>query len=92
MLYLISFVQMLFLVYSVLIIVKVLSSWFPKFSQSRLMRSISVFTDPYLNFFRRFIPSIGGKFDISAIIAFIALRIAERIVLYALIWIHSLLI
>jgi len=42
---------------------------------------ISLFTDPYLNIFRRFIPLIGGMLDISPIIAFLALQFIEYLIL-----------
>jgi uncharacterized protein YggT (Ycf19 family) len=40
--------------------------------------------DPYLNFFRRFIPPIGGVMDISPIVAFFTLNLLEKIVLWVL--------
>lgn len=91
MLFILSFIQTLFLVYSILVILKVISSWLPKLANSRIMGLVSVFTDPYLNFFRRFIPPIGGTLDISSLIAFIALRIIEKVLIYLVLWIHSLL-
>ena len=92
MLHLLSFIHAFFLFYSVLIIIKVLASWVPKLAQTRLMQIVNVLTDPYLNLFRRLIPPIGGKLDISVIVAFIALRLLERLSIYVLLWIHSLFV
>ena len=45
------------------------------------MRFVAHYTDPYLNIFKRVIPPIGGMLDISPMIGFFVLRIAEKIVL-----------
>jgi len=44
------------------------------------MRFVNYYTDPYLGVFKRLVPRIG-MLDLSPLIAFIALRIVERIVL-----------
>jgi uncharacterized protein YggT (Ycf19 family) len=46
-----------------------------------LVRFVSFYTDPYLNLFRRLLPPLGGVLDISPILGFFALRIAEMILL-----------
>ncbi len=68
-----------FNIYYILLLVRVLGSWFPEFARSKFMHFVAFYTDPYLNLFRRFIPPIGGMLDISPIIAFIALRILQTI-------------
>ena len=92
MLYLISLVRSFFFIYSILIVIRVVASWFPKLAQSRFMQVINTCTEPYLNLFRRFIPPIGGTLDISVLVAFIALRLLERLCLFLLLWIHSLFV
>jgi YggT family protein len=39
---------------------------------------VSSITDPYLNAFRGLIPPLGGL-DLSAILAFLALQLAQRL-------------
>jgi YggT family protein len=41
-----------------------------------VLSSVSAITDPYLNVFRGLIPPIGGL-DLSAIVAFLALQLAQ---------------
>lgn len=76
---LIQTIDTLFLVYMIMLFIRILASWFPEFSQYQIMRFIAFYTDPYLNFFRRFIPPLG-MFDLSPIIAFFALQIIEAFV------------
>jgi len=73
-------INYVFLIYTVMLMVRILGSWFPKFNQSRFIRFVSFYTDPYLNLFRKIIPPLGGRIDISPIIAFIALRVVEMMV------------
>jgi YggT family protein len=87
-----NYVDALFLVYLVLIFVRILMSWIPRIPGSATLRPLLDFvtdtTDPYLNIFRRFIPPIGsGGFglDISPIVAIFVLIIAERIIVGAII-------
>lgn len=80
-LYIAQIIQLLFYCYTTLIFVRILISWFPDWQRYSWVRFISFLTDPYLNVFRRVIPPLGGVMDISPILAFFALRIAERIIL-----------
>ncbi|MEL6552858.1 MAG: YggT family protein [Cyanobacteria bacterium J06621_11] len=67
---LVTFLQL----YSFLLIVRILLSWFPNIDWSNpFFSTISQLTDPYLNLFRSIIPPIGGL-DLSAILAIIALN------------------
>ncbi len=68
-----------FTVYSIMLIVRILGSWVPELSEKRFMQFIAFYTDPYLNFFRKFIPPLG-MIDISPIVAFIALRVLESMI------------
>lgn len=73
--------KLLFNCYVLMLFLRVLGSWVPKFRDHSFMRFIAHYTDPYLNIFRKIIPPIGGTIDISPMIAFFCLRILERIVL-----------
>lgn len=61
-------------IYSILIIVYVLMSWFPNARESFIGNFLGKVVEPYLGIFRRFIPSIGGMIDISPIVALFCLR------------------
>lgn len=74
-------IHWLFLTYTIMLFIRVLSSWIPQFQNSAFIRFISFYTDPYLNLFRRIIPPIGGVLDISPILAFFALQLGEYILL-----------
>ncbi len=65
-------------IYSMMLIVRVLLTWFPTINWSTPPFSIlSELTDPYLNLFRRIIPPIGG-FDLSPILALFVLQFVSR--------------
>jgi YggT family protein len=65
-----SFLQ----IYSVLLIVRILLSWFQTADWAyQVMSFLSPITDPYLNVFRAFIPPLGGM-DFSPILAIIVLN------------------
>lgn len=66
-------------IYFVLLIIRILLSWFPQVNWYDPPFSIlSQLTDPYLNIFRSFIPPIGG-IDFSAILAILLLQIAADV-------------
>lgn len=69
-----------FQVYTLMLFIRIFSSWFPQFSQSKFIRFIAYYTDPYLNLFRRFVPPLG-MFDFSPIIAFICLSFIQNLVI-----------
>jgi YggT family protein len=82
-----DYVGALFLVYLILIIIRVLLTWIPRLPYNRALqasiRFIEEVTDPYLNFFRRFLPPIGGggfALDLSPMIGVFLLIIANAIV------------
>ncbi|MGB3571658.1 MAG: YggT family protein [Phormidesmis sp.] len=61
-------------IYFLLLIVRILLSWFPNVDWSNpIFATVSQLTDPYLNLFRNIIPPIGGL-DLSAILAIFALQ------------------
>lgn len=76
---LIEIIDLLFWVYLIMLFVRILGSWIPELQRTRFMLFIAFYTDPYLNFFRRFIPPLG-MIDISPIVAFFFLNILEAIV------------
>ena len=55
--------------YSLAIAVFVLMSWFPGAYQSRLGQWLGAIVDPYLAWFRRFVPPLAGL-DFSPLLAF----------------------
>ncbi|MFU8884368.1 MAG: YggT family protein [Cyanobacteriota bacterium] len=66
-------------IYSLILLVRVLLSWFPNLDWSNpVLGTVSSITDPYLNAFRGLIPPIGGL-DLSAILAFLALNLGQQV-------------
>ena len=66
-------------IYTLVLLVRVLLSWFPNLDWSNpLLSTVSSITDPYLNAFRGLIPPLGGL-DLSAIVAFIALQLVQSL-------------
>ena len=64
-------------IYSILLLIRVLLTWFPNIDWNNgALNALCSITDPYLNLFRGVIPPIGG-FDISSIIAFFLLNIVQ---------------
>jgi len=75
-----SFVAVFIWVYTILILVLVLSSWVKlPYSFNPVLRFLHDVGDPYLGFFRRFVPPLGA-FDLSPMVAVIALYALQRIV------------
>lgn len=82
-----DYVGALFLVYIILILIRILMSWIPRMPYNPALRSVLDFisetTDPYLNLFRRIIPPIGGGgfgLDLSPMIGIIVLYILRGLV------------
>jgi len=66
-------------IYVVLLIIRILLSWFPNINWYDPPFSIlSQLTDPYLNIFRSFIPPLGG-IDFSAILAIFLLQFVAQL-------------
>ncbi|UXC62837.1 YggT family protein [Ligilactobacillus agilis] len=72
----------LFSLYELALVVYVLMSWFPGAYQTGLGRFLASICEPYLEIFR-FIPSLGG-IDFSPLVAFFALGIVEKGLLFFL--------
>jgi YggT family protein len=66
-------------IYLLVLLVRVLLSWFPNLDWSNpVLSSVSAITDPFLNAFRGLIPPVGGL-DLSSLVAFIALQFAQTL-------------
>ena len=66
-------------IYTLILLVRVLLSWFPNLDWGNpVLSTVSVVTDPYLNAFRGLIPPLGGL-DLSAILAFLALQLMQSL-------------
>ncbi|MCS7030766.1 MAG: YggT family protein [Gloeomargarita sp. SKYG116] len=62
-------------IYFVLLILRVLLSWFPTINwYNQPWMTLSQLTDPYLNIFRAILPPLGG-IDFSPILAFLVLQV-----------------
>lgn len=72
-------VDLLFWVYLIMLMIRILGSWIPELMGTRFMLFIAFYTDPYLNLFRRFIPPLG-MIDFSPIVAFLCLGFIEALV------------
>jgi YggT family protein len=82
-----DYVGALFLVYIILILIRVLMSWIPRMPYNPTLRAVLDFisetTDPYLNLFRRILPPIGGGgfgLDLSPMIGIIVLYLLRGLV------------
>jgi YggT family protein len=82
-----DYVGALFVVYIILIFVRIVASFIPRMPYNPYLRAVLDFaqevTDPYLNFFRRLIPPIGGGggfgLDLSPALGLLVLFIARRV-------------
>lgn len=74
-------ISLLFTTYTILLFLRIVSSWFPAYQTHHLVRFVAFYTDPYLNLFRRLLPPLGGILDISPILAFFVLRLIEMLLL-----------
>jgi YggT family protein len=86
-----DYVEALFIVYFVLIFIRILLTWVPRMPYNRYLRAtlgfIEEVTDPYLNVFRRFIPPLGGggfALDLSPMLAMALLYVVGLIVVGAI--------
>lgn len=66
-----------FQIYSFMLIGYILMSWIPSARDSSIGQILEKFCEPYLGFFRKFIPPIG-MIDISPIVGLIVLRFIEQ--------------
>ncbi len=76
----IKLINVFFQVYTLMLFARIIASWFPQLYEYRLMQFVAYYTEPYLNFFRRFIPPLG-MIDFSPIVAFICLSFIQNLII-----------
>lgn len=86
-----GYVNALFIVYFIMILINILLSFVPRVPYYPWLRAVLDFvtesTNPYLNFFRRFTRPVGVgdmAFDIAPMLAIIVLIVAQGIVVGAI--------
>ena len=82
-----DYVNALFVVYVILIFIRIVASFVPRMPYNPYLRAVLDFatevTDPYLNFFRRLIPPMGGGgfgLDLSPMIGLLVLFVAQKLI------------
>jgi YggT family protein len=76
------FVNVFIGVYVLAILAYILTSWVQlPYSLKPVQRFLYDVCEPYIRFWRRILPSFGGPFDFSPMVAVLALIVLERIVL-----------
>jgi len=82
-----DYVSALFVVYTILIFIRIVASFVPRMPYNPYLRAVLDFsqevTDPYLNFFRRFLRPVGGggfALDLSPMVALIVLFVAQALI------------
>lgn len=70
-------------VYSMVIFVYVLLSWFPtdRGILADINNVLAKLCDPFLNLFKKLIPPLGGMVDITPIIALLVLQLGTRLLI-----------
>jgi YggT family protein len=83
-----DYLRTLLTIYIVIIFIRILMSWFTRIPYNRyldaFLKFVSEVTDPYLNLFRRIIPTVRlgpGALDLSPIVAVLVLSIVGGIVI-----------
>ena len=85
-----EFVHTLFLVYLLLILAYIITSWIPlpyNVWLNRVQRFLYDVVDPYLRLFRRFLPQLrmgGLGLDLSPVLAILVLFAVERVIVSGL--------
>lgn len=81
-----DYVSALFVVFVILIFIRIVASFVPRMPYNPYLRAVLDFahetTDPYLNFFRRFLRPVGGAgfaIDLSPMVALIVLFVAQAL-------------
>jgi YggT family protein len=81
-----TFVNVFLLLYGLVILVYILTSWLRlpySVTLNRIQRFLYDVCEPYLRLFRRLLPSTGAL-DLSPILAFLALGVVDRLVVWIL--------
>ena len=79
-----SFVRILFGVLDLAILARVLISWFRPDPDNPLVRIVWEITEPIMRPLRRIIPPLGGTLDITPMIALFLLEVVQRFLMAAL--------
>lgn len=64
-------------IYSIALVIYILMSWVPSTRETSFGRLLGRIAEPYLGFFRKFIPPFG-MIDFSPIVALLALQLIGR--------------
>jgi YggT family protein len=72
----VNVVRIIFEIYSYMIIGYIILSWVPGARENQLGQLLARVVEPYLGFFRRFIPPLG-MLDLSPIVAILALQFIQ---------------
>lgn len=82
-----DYIRTLALVYTIIIIIRIILSWIPRLPYNRWLSAgvkfVTDVTDPYLNLFRRVLPPVRlgpGALDLSPMVALFVLIIVSSIV------------
>jgi YggT family protein len=81
-----TFVNVFILLYGLVLLAYIITSWLRlpySPTLNRIQRFLYDVCEPYLQLFRRLIPSAGG-IDFSPILAFIALSVIDRLLIWIL--------
>jgi YggT family protein len=81
-----TFVNVFLLLYGLVLLAYIITSWLRlpySPTLNRIQRFLYDVCEPYLRIFRRLIPSAGG-IDFSPILAFIALSVIDRLLIWIL--------
>lgn len=81
-----TIIDKLFMVYYIVLIIYILSSWFPNFRGTPIGTLLEKLSEPYLSVFRRIIPPIGGL-DLSPILALFVLHYVQMGLFTVISWI-----
>jgi YggT family protein len=73
-------IDLLFTIYTFMILARILSSWIPQLAESKAIQFVAFYTDPYLKIFRRIIPPLG-IIDLSPMAALISLQLIQYFIL-----------
>jgi YggT family protein len=86
-----DYVHALFIVYLILLFIRILLSWIPRLPYNRFLQAVVTFvhdvTDPYLRIFRRILPPVGaGGFalDLSPIVGIIVIYVLDAVIVGAI--------
>jgi len=82
-----DYVGAIIVVYVILIFIRIVASFVPRMPYNPYLRAVIDFahevTDPYLNFFRRLIPPVGGggfALDLSPMLGLLVLSLAGSLI------------